>query len=83
MFNLQWYCAGDDLAFKHEPYVFRLHKDFLLVKEDPRSNQHKQEVKVYDLQYRKIENSDFKSLGYLMGLGYINPITAVKKLAAE
>ncbi|OME89453.1 hypothetical protein BK127_42330 [Paenibacillus sp. FSL H7-0331] len=54
MFNLQWFSAGDDLACKHEPYVFRLHKNLVTLKEDHRS-QFKQEIKAYDLQYRKTE----------------------------
>lgn len=60
--SLKWYYAGDDVAAKYENIVFRLHKDFITVKRPKTTD--KQEVQVFDLQYRKLDNLDFRSLGY-------------------
>lgn len=60
--QLSWIQAGDDLAARYENIVFRLHKDFLRINISHSSD--KLEVQVFELQYRKLDNLDFKTLGY-------------------
>lgn len=65
---LKWYRAGNDYTARHRDNIFRLHKTQIERNIKINSFKEKVEIEVYDLQIKKVDHIQFKSLDQYFGI---------------